>query len=117
GSAAPSAGTRYSEEGHCFFRQGGDVVTADVRRFATQVNASVSAVCRALGVNRSTVYARANATLSARAVETLELDADIREVFAASGQRYGSPRVYHSLRRKERKVSRKRIEKRMRVLG
>jgi putative transposase len=92
-------------------------VTVDVRRFATEVNAPVSAVCRALELNRSTVYARANATLSARAVETLELDADIREEFAASGQRYGSPRVYHSLRRKGRKVSRKRIEKRMRVLG
>lgn len=92
-------------------------MTADVRLFATEVNASVSAVCKALGLSRSTVYARANATLSARAVETVELDAAIQAEFTASGERYGSPRVHQSLRRKGRRVSRKRVEKRMQTLG
>lgn len=92
-------------------------MTVDVRRFATEVNASVSAVCKALGLSRSTVYSRANATLSARAVETVELDAAIQAEFAASGQRYGSPRVHQSLRRKGRRVSRKRVENRMRAMG
>lgn len=92
-------------------------MTVDVRLFATEVNASVTAVCKALGLSRSTVYARANATLSARAVETMELDAAIQTEFTASGQRYGSPRVHQSLRRKGRRVSRKRVEKRMQALG
>jgi transposase InsO family protein len=92
-------------------------VTVDVRLFASEVNASVSAVCKALGLSRSTVYARANATLGARAIETIELDAAIKAEFNASGRRYGSPRVHRALQRKGRKTSRKRIEKRMRVLG
>ena len=92
-------------------------MTVDVRLFAAEVNASVSAVCKALGLNRSTVYARANATLSAHAAETVELDAAIQAEFAASGQRYGSPRVHQALRRKGRRVGRKRVERRMRALG
>jgi len=92
-------------------------VTVDVRLFAREANASVAAVCRALGINRSTVYARENATLSARAVDTVELDAEIRREFDASGQRYGSPRVFHALKGKGRKVGRKRVERRMRAMG
>ena len=92
-------------------------MTVDVRLFASEVNASVSAVCKALGLSRSTVYARANATMGARAIETVELDAAIRAEFNASGQRYGSPRVHQALLRKGRSISRKRIEKRMRAMG
>jgi transposase InsO family protein len=92
-------------------------MTVDVRLFAAEANASIAAVCRALGLNRSTIYARENATLSARSRDTVELDAAIREEFAASGQRYGSPRVHRALRRKGRRVARKRVERRMRALG
>jgi len=92
-------------------------VTVDVRLFAAEANASVAAVCKALGLKRSTVYAREKAPLSARARDTVELDAAIREEFNASGQRYGSPRVYRALRRKGRRVARKRVEHRMRTLG
>jgi putative transposase len=92
-------------------------VTVDVRLFAREANASIAAVCRALELNRSTVYAREDATLSARAINTVELDAEIRKEFDGSGQRYGSPRVYRALKGKGRKVSRKRVERRMRALG
>lgn len=53
-------------------------MTVDVRLFAAEANASIAAVCRALGLKRSTVYARENATLSARERDTVELDAAIR---------------------------------------
>lgn len=42
-------------------------MTVDVRLLAAQANASVAAVCRTLGVARSTIYAREQAPLSARA--------------------------------------------------
>lgn len=92
-------------------------MTVDVRRFASEAGASISAVCRTLDLPRSTVYARENARLSARAADTVELDAEIREVFDDSGKRYGSPRVHRELRRQGRRVGRKRIAARMRALG
>src|SRR5690606_25322809 len=69
----PSAGAGHSEASHRFFREGGDVVTLDVRLFAEEVGAPLTAVCRALSLPRSTMYARENSTLSARAVDTVEL--------------------------------------------
>lgn len=92
-------------------------MTVDIRLFASEANASIAAVCKALGLSRSTVYARESAKLSARAVDTVELDAEIRHEFEASGKRYGSPRVHRALTGKGRKVSRKRVEHRMRTLG
>lgn len=92
-------------------------MTADIRLFASEADASIAAVCRALGLSRSTVYARAGAKLSPRAVDTVELDAEIRKEFEASSQRYGSPRVYEALKGKGRKTSRKRVERRMRAMG
>lgn len=92
-------------------------MTVDVRLLAAAANASVAAVCRALGLARSTVYAREQKPMTARARETVELDAAIRQEFNESGQRYGSPRVHRALRRKGRRVARKRVERRMRALG
>lgn len=92
-------------------------MTVDVRLFAREANASIAAVCRALGLSRSTVYAREDAKLSARAIDTVQLDAEIRMAFDGSGQRYGSPRVHRVLKGNGRKVGRKRVEGRMRVLG
>lgn len=92
-------------------------MTVDVRLFAAEAQASVAAVCRALDLPRSTVYARETATLSARARDTLELDAAIRAEFEDSGRRYGSPRVHRALRVRGRRVGRKRVEGRMRALG
>jgi len=92
-------------------------MTVDVRLFAREAQASIAAVCRALELPRSTVYARETATLSARARDTVELDAAIRTEFEGSGRRYGSPRVHRALRGRGRKVGRKRVERRMRALG
>jgi putative transposase len=92
-------------------------VTADVRLFAREANASIAAVCRALDLNRSTVYARRNAKMSARARSNIELDAAIRKEFDESRQCYGSPRVHRALKNNGRKIARKRVERRMRVLG
>ena len=66
---------------------------------------------------RSSVYARRNRPLSRRAHDTALLDVEVAAVHAASKQRYGSPRVHRTLERQGRRVSRKRIEARMRALG
>ncbi|RYG75522.1 IS3 family transposase, partial [bacterium] len=79
--------------------------------------APVAAVCRTLKVARSTVYTRRRKTTTRREVETTALDVEVRAAHAESGGTYGSPRVHVALRRKGRRVSRKRVEARMRVLG
>ena len=92
-------------------------MTLDVRLFAKEVGAPLAAVCRALSLPRSTMYARENSTLSARAVDTVELDAEIRGVFESNQGRTGSPRVHRELRRRGRRVGRKRVAARMKKLG
>jgi putative transposase len=82
---------------------------------ATGANASVSAVCRALEVPRSTYYARRGRKPSERDVDTEKLDVEIKAVFKEHKGRYGSPRIYRAVRA-TRAVSRKRIAARMRVL-
>lgn len=92
-------------------------MTADVTRLADETKSSISAVCRALEVPRSSVYAQRSRPISARARDTAELDVDIAAVHAESERRYGSPRVHRELQRRGRAVSRKRIATRMRLLG
>ena len=92
-------------------------MTADVTRLADESRSSIAAVCRALEVPRSSVYARRSRSLSARARDTAALDVDIAAVHAQSERRYGSPRVHRELQRRGRAVSRKRIAARMRLLG
>lgn len=92
-------------------------MTADVHRLAAASNAPVAAVCRALELPRSSVYARRSRPPSKRATETAQLDVEVAAVHAESKRRYGSPRVHQALRRQGRRVSRKRVEARMRVLG
>jgi transposase InsO family protein len=92
-------------------------VTADVDLLATESGASVSAVCRALEVPRSTVYVRRKGEPSDRAVETAELDVEISSVFNESEGRYGSPRVYKELKRRGKRHALKRIAKRMKSLN
>jgi putative transposase len=83
---------------------------------ATGANASVSAVCRALEVPRSTYYARRGRKPSERDVDTEKLDVEIKAVFKQHKGRYGSPRIHRAVRA-TRAVSRKRIAARMRVLN
>jgi transposase InsO family protein len=92
-------------------------VTAHVHLIADESGTSVSAVCRVLGVPRSTVYARRARRPSKRAKETAALDVAVRAVHAQSERRYGSPRVHRELRRAGYHIARKRVAMRMRVLG
>lgn len=92
-------------------------MSADVTLLAKETGASVAAVCRALEVPRSTVYARRNRVPSKRARQTAALDVAVRAVHAQSEGRYGSPRVHHALRRDGQRVGRKRVAARMRALG
>jgi transposase InsO family protein len=84
---------------------------------ADQTQTSVAAVCRALELPRSSVYARRNRRVSRRAQDTALLDVEVTAVHEGSKQRYGSPRIHRALRRQGRRVSRKRVEARMRALG
>jgi putative transposase len=92
-------------------------VTADVHLLADQTRTSVAAVGRALQLPRSSAYARRNRPLSRRALDTARLDVEVTAVHEGSKRRYGSPRVHRALRRQGRRVSRKRVEARMRALG
>lgn len=92
-------------------------MTADVHLLADETRTSVAAVCRALELPRSSVYARRNRPISRRAQDTALLDVEVTAVHRGSKQRYGSPRVHRALRRQGRRVSRKRVEARMRALG
>jgi transposase InsO family protein len=83
---------------------------------ADETKTSVAAVCRALELSRSSVYARRKRPQSRRAQDTAQLDVEVAAVHAESKQRYGSPRVHRALRRQGRRVSRKRVEARMRAL-
>lgn len=92
-------------------------MTADVHLLADETRTSVSAVCRALELPRSSVYARRNRPPSRRAQDTALLDVEVTAAHEGSKQRYGSPRVHQALRRQGRRVSRKRVAARMRALG
>lgn len=92
-------------------------MTADVHLLADEANTSVSAVCRILGVPRSTVYAQRGRQPSQRAKDTAALDVAVKAAHAESEGRYGSPRVHRELRRQGKRVARKRVEARMRALG
>lgn len=92
-------------------------MTADVYRISDESQASVTAVCRVLKTPRSTAYARRNRRVSARAASSVALDVEVRAAHAESGGRYGSPRIFKELRRRGHRVSRKRVEARMRALG
>ena len=59
-------------------------MTADVTRLADESRSSIAAVCRALEVPRSSVYARRSRPVSARARDTAALDVDIAAVHAQS---------------------------------
>jgi transposase InsO family protein len=92
-------------------------VTADVHLLAAETKTSVAAVCRALELPRSSVYERRSRQPSRRAQDTALLDVEVAAAHEESKQRYGSPRVHRALQRQGRRVSRKRVEARMKALG
>lgn len=92
-------------------------MSAAVHSLAEAANAPVSAVCRVLEIPRSTVYGRRKRPPSTRARATAALDVEIAAIHRESRGRYGSPRVHRELRRRGKRVSRKRVEARMREKG
>jgi putative transposase len=78
---------------------------------------SVSAMCRVLDVTRSGYYAWKRQGERPQDEENRRLDADIRRLFDLHKARYGAPRLVLELREEGWKVSRRRVAKRMRMLG
>ena len=78
---------------------------------------SVEEMCRVLEVSRSGFYDWQQRPISPRAEETLRLDTEIRELFEASKQRSGSPKITRALRARGWRVSENRVARRMRELG
>jgi putative transposase len=79
--------------------------------------APVSVLCRVLEVTRSGYYAWERRDPSEQAIDDQRLALEIASIYKASGETYGSPRVYAELQAKGIKVSRKRVARLMRELG
>ena len=71
----------------------------------------------AFEVSRSGYYRWLKSTESKRACSARKLTAQISEVYQQSHQRYGSPRVFHELRRQGVKTSENRVARLMRSAG
>jgi len=74
----------------------------------------VTILCRCLRVTRSGFYAWARRGLSARAQRDVVLRTKLRAFHAASGDRYGRPRLWKDLREDGEAVSEKRVRRLMR---
>ena len=77
----------------------------------------VAAICRVLEVTRQGYYMYLKQRTGQRVKREVELQEQIRRVYAASEQRYGSPRVLRELRRQGINVGKARIERSMRGMG
>lgn len=84
---------------------------------AEKASFPIAAMCRLFDVTRQGYYAYANRPPSPRVRAEVELCEAIREVFAASGDTYGSPRVLRELRKAGFCVSKRRVERAMRGMG
>jgi putative transposase len=78
---------------------------------------SITLMCRALGVSRSTYYAMRSRSPSAHCRTDEQLLQEIRAAHGQSRQTYGSPRVHEELKSNGRKHGRKRIARLMRENG
>jgi putative transposase len=74
-------------------------------------------MCRVLGVSRSGYYLWLKRKPSRRELDNRQLDAQIREIYANSKGRYGSPKITKDLNDRGRKVSKNRVARRMRAAG
>jgi transposase InsO family protein len=77
----------------------------------------VRLLCRTLQVSTSGFYAWCRRGLSARARKDAALKVEIRAAHAASGKRYGSPRILEDLKADGQQVGRKRVARLMREEG
>lgn len=78
---------------------------------------SVKRLCTVLGVSRSGHYARRQQREPVRIREDRRLKQEILAVHAATGGRYGTPRIERQLRREGTQTSRKRVRRLRRELG
>jgi putative transposase len=74
----------------------------------------VRLLCRTLAVSSAGFYAWCRRGLSLRAREDAALKVKIRAAHAASGKRYGSPRIHADLKADDHRVGRKRVARLMR---
>jgi len=74
-------------------------------------------VCAALGVSRSGYYAWRHGRESARELANRVMAEQIKRLFEAKRQRYGSPRMTQELRRQGQVCNHKRVERLMRQEG
>ena len=74
---------------------------------------AVELTCRSIGTSASAYYRRASGQLSTRAVQDARLLVEIRRVYRANYEAYGSLRVYKALRREGIDVGRGRVERLM----
>jgi transposase InsO family protein len=77
----------------------------------------ITIMCRLLAVSRSGYYVWRQRQPSAREMADIQLLQEIKKIFAASGQTYGSPRIHIELRAEGIRCSRKRVERIMRENG
>jgi transposase InsO family protein len=84
---------------------------------ANQEQHSVEKMCRVFNVSRSSYYRWLNHKPSHRALEREEIIRDIRKIHQDSKQRYGSPKITHSLRDLGWHISRPRVARMMRSEG
>lgn len=78
---------------------------------------SVQALCRVLGISRSSYYGWRNRPSSPRAQANQHLLRQIRDIFATSRQTYGAPRIHAELRAQGIICNHKRVERLMRDNG
>lgn len=74
-------------------------------------------MCKALNVSRAGYYAWLKRPVSNREQANAILDARVEEVFSASRETYGSPRVFHALKTLHVACSENRVARRMREKG
>jgi transposase InsO family protein len=74
-------------------------------------------MCRVLEVSRSGYYRWLKRKPSQRQLDNERLDAEIREIYDASKQRYGSPKITQELRDRGRRVGKNRVANRMKKAG
>jgi putative transposase len=84
---------------------------------AEKANHAISTMCRVLEVSRSGYYAWVERPAAARVRANAKLTREISEVHRRSRSTYGSPRVQRELASRGWAVSRKRVERLMRLAG
>ena len=84
---------------------------------AEKASFPIASMCRLFEVTRQGYYAYASRPPSPRVRAEVKLCEAIREVFVASGETYGSPRVLRALRKSGFLVGKRRVERAMRGMG